>query len=117
MTQLDTNGYYALGIPAYVLLVASEVYFTRAKGLADYRFANTLSNLSGGLGEVVIGFFLGPLLFALYEFGYDTIALIHWPTVSLFWAIHGVHHQSEESGRHVHSLGPHVWDLCGSGTE
>jgi sterol desaturase/sphingolipid hydroxylase (fatty acid hydroxylase superfamily) len=122
MAQLDTNGYYALGIPAYVLLIALEVYFTRAKGLDAYRFANSLSNLSGGLGEVVIGFFLGPLLFALYEFGYDKLALIHWPkdslipwvlaffvadlcyywyhraghTVSLFWSIHGVHHQAEE---------------------
>ncbi|MFL5347060.1 MAG: sterol desaturase family protein [Hyalangium sp.] len=122
MTQLDTNGYYALGIPVCVLAVALELYFTRAKGLRAYGFANSLGNLSGGLGEVVIGFFLGPLLFALYEFGYEKLALIHWPkdslipwilaffaadfcyywyhraghTVAVFWAIHGVHHQAEE---------------------
>jgi hypothetical protein len=35
MTQLDTNGYYALGIPAYALLIGVEVYFTRAKGLDE----------------------------------------------------------------------------------
>jgi alkylglycerol monooxygenase len=123
MPRLDTNAYYALGIPAYgAVMWIEHLWSTRGRqtSLAGYRSAETLSNLSAGLGEVVIGILLGPLLIALYDYGYAHIALVHWSAhsavpwlvalvggdfcyylyhraghrVGFFWAIHGVHHQS-----------------------
>jgi alkylglycerol monooxygenase len=122
VTRLDTNGYYALGIPFYVALIAIEYLLARRRGRRVFGFADTIGNLSAGLGEVLIGLFLGPLLIALYDFGFEHIALVRWPEGSLvpwvlafvvsdfcyywyhraghqiaaFWTIHGVHHQSEE---------------------
>jgi sterol desaturase/sphingolipid hydroxylase (fatty acid hydroxylase superfamily) len=119
--RLDVNAYYALGIPAYFLLMGWEWMRMKRRGQNVYGFADTIGNLSGGLGEITIGLLIGPLLIALYDFGYSHIALIHWPkgswipwilafvlsdlcyywyhraghVVPALWAIHGVHHQSE----------------------
>ena len=122
VSRLETNGYYALGVPLYVALGAVELALARRKGITAYRFGDTVGNLSAGLGEVIIGLFLGPWLLALYDFGFTHIALVRWPegswipwvlaflagdlcyywyhraghTVAAFWAIHGVHHQTEQ---------------------
>jgi len=122
VSRLETNGYYALGVPAYVALGALEMALARRKGVTAYRFGDTLGNLSAGLGEVVLGLFLGPWLIALYDFGFAHLALVRWPEgswipwglaflagdlgyylyhraghrVAALWAIHGVHHQTEE---------------------
>jgi alkylglycerol monooxygenase len=119
--QLDTTGYYALGIPAYLVVIGAELALTRARGLQTYGFGDTLSNLSSGLGGLLIGLFLAPWLIALYDFAYAHLALVHYPEGSwlrwvvgivgsdfcyywyhraghrnrVLWAIHGVHHQSE----------------------
>ncbi len=121
MSRLDTNAYYALGIPAYVAVMVVEHLWARRREMRVYRFAATLGNLSAGLGEVVLGLFLGPYLLALYDYGFERIALVHWREgspwpwllaffggdlcyylyhraghrIGLFWAIHGVHHQSD----------------------
>jgi sterol desaturase/sphingolipid hydroxylase (fatty acid hydroxylase superfamily) len=122
VTRLETSGYYALGAPFYLLLIGIEYWVARRRGRRVFGFADTVGNLSAGLGEVVIGLFLGPLLIGLYDFGFEHLALIHWPegspwvwllafvvsdfcyywyhraghNVAAFWAIHGVHHQSEQ---------------------
>ena len=54
MSRLETNGYYALGVPFYVALGALEMALARRRGITAYRFADTLGNLSAGLGEVII---------------------------------------------------------------
>lgn len=121
LAGLDTNAYYALGVPLYVALAALEHALARRRGERAYSFAVTISNLSGGLGEVIVGLLLGPLLFALYSHAYQRWALVHWKSpllvwtlafllgdfcyywyhraghrVGALWAIHGVHHQTEE---------------------
>lgn len=122
MGRLETNGYYALGVPLYLLLAAWDIARARRTGTPRYHFAVTLGNLAAGLGEVVIGLFIGPYLLALYDWAFARIALVHWPRGSLvpwvlafllgdlcyyayhraghrvgaLWAIHGVHHQSED---------------------
>lgn len=122
MARLDTSGYYALGVPMYLILAAADVYIAHRRGGRTYRFGDTLSNLSAGLGEVVIGLFLGPLLIALYDWAFAHFALIHWRenspeswivaflladlgyyvyhraghSVAVLFAVHGVHHQSEQ---------------------
>jgi sterol desaturase/sphingolipid hydroxylase (fatty acid hydroxylase superfamily) len=122
MDRIETNGYYALGVPFYLAIIALEIVLSRRKGLRVYGFADTIGSFSAGLGEIVIGLFLGPLLIGLYDFGYAHIALVRWPqgslvpwvlafllgdlcyywyhraghSVAAFWAIHGVHHQTEK---------------------
>lgn len=122
MDRLETNGYYALGVPFYLAIIALELYLARRQGRRLYGFADTIGNFSAGVGEIVIGLFLGPILLALYDFGYAHLALVHWSegsiipwilafalgdlcyywyhraghSVAAFWAIHGVHHQSEK---------------------
>lgn len=119
--ELESSGYYALGIPAYVAVCAGEMAWARHKGKQVYRFGSTVSNLSAGLGEVLVGLFLGPLLLAAYDFGYR-LSPVRWApgswvpwmlafvlgdlcyylyhraghSVAALWAIHGVHHQAEE---------------------
>ncbi len=121
MGRLETSGFYALGIPLYLALIAIEVATARRRGRSIYGFANTIGNFSGGLGGVILGLFIGPWLIALYDFTFENFALVRWPEgswvpwlLSLFladmcyywyhraghrvaglWAIHGVHHQSE----------------------
>ncbi|MDI1449983.1 sterol desaturase family protein [Polyangium sp. 6x1] len=121
MGRLETNGYYALGVPFYLAIIALEIALSRWKGKRVYGFADTLGSFSAGLGEIVLGLFLGPVLLGLYDFAYGELALVRWPegsivpwilafalgdlgyywyhraghSVAALWAIHGVHHQSE----------------------
>jgi sterol desaturase/sphingolipid hydroxylase (fatty acid hydroxylase superfamily) len=120
MSSRDSTAWYALGVPAYLLVMGLEHLLARRRGQRLYRFGDTLGNLAAGLGEVTLGLFLGPLLVALYDWGYTHLALVRWPEgspvpwvlafalgdlgywvyhraghrVAALWAIHGVHHQS-----------------------
>jgi sterol desaturase/sphingolipid hydroxylase (fatty acid hydroxylase superfamily) len=123
--RLDTNGYYAVGVPAYLVVVAIELWSLRRRGIKSYSFEESIANMAAGLGEVTLGVFLGPHLLALYDWAYAHLALFHFPetgplaiaswvfaifladfcyylyhrashAVGVFWAIHGVHHQAEE---------------------
>lgn len=140
MERLDTNGYYALGLPLYASIVVAELIVARARKRRVYSFAPTIGNLAAGVGEVVLGLFLGPLLLGLYDFGYDRIALVHWDgsareqaiawtlafllgdfgyyvyhrvghAVAVLWAIHGVHHQAEEMNVSVALRHPWLSDV------
>jgi sterol desaturase/sphingolipid hydroxylase (fatty acid hydroxylase superfamily) len=119
--QLDTNGYYALGVPAYLAVIAAEVLLLRRRGIKSYAFPEAIANMSAGLGEVTLGVFIGPSLVLLYEWAYRHTCIVHpfregsiasWVFAFLladfcyylyhrashgigaFWAIHGVHHQA-----------------------
>src|SRR5581483_683895 len=117
-----TTGYYAFGVPLYAGLVAAEWLVARRRGAATLSFAESVGNLSAGLGAIVVGLFVGPALILLYEWGYAHLALVrfrpgswapwvlgvvlahfghYWHhrldhRVAACWAVHGVHHQPEE---------------------
>jgi sterol desaturase/sphingolipid hydroxylase (fatty acid hydroxylase superfamily) len=118
--DLETTGYYALGLPALALVVLLEVLRARRAGKKIFGFAETISNLSAFLGTLIIGIFTGPLVYALYDGAQRRYGLIawgdspwRWPfalfvgdfcyyawhraghTFGALWAIHGVHHQHE----------------------
>jgi sterol desaturase/sphingolipid hydroxylase (fatty acid hydroxylase superfamily) len=126
MDELDTYGYYALGIPLLGLLLLLELALSRRPGAARFAFAETLSNLACGLGTLLIGLFSGGSVLALYEWSYRHYALFswhgsrwRWPAAlliadlayylhhraghrfGLLWAIHGIHHQHEQQNSSV----------------
>lgn len=113
--QLETTGWYALGIPLIALVLYLEIRW-RPDSVG---FAEPLSNLSAGLSTLLVGLFVGPVVVRLYEFGYS-FAPIHWGdspwrwpvalvlsdlcyylhhraghSLAILWAVHGIHHQHE----------------------
>lgn len=119
---METTAYYPWLAPAFVLLLFIEAGLARWHGRPMLSFADSLGNFSAGVGAVFVGLLYGPFLFALYDWAFQTFALIHWDLhspwpwvlgllmadlahychhrmdhhVAPFWAFHGVHHQAEE---------------------
>jgi alkylglycerol monooxygenase len=119
---MDTNAWYALLAPMFLVIIGIEAAILRARGERGPQLPDTLSNLACGLGQVLFGMFTAATLLALYDWFGARFAVVTWPEaslvpwvlafpltdlcyycfhrashrVALFWAIHEVHHQSEE---------------------
>ncbi len=74
---METRAYYPFGLPLYVLLVVVERAVARRRGLPTLSFAPSMSNVSSGVGSIVMGLALGPMWLALYAWGSQTFALFH----------------------------------------
>ena len=120
-SKIDTLGWYAIGVPAYVIYIALEIFIARRRRQRVFGFAETISNLTAGLGTLVVGLFVGPWVLRSWELVHDHIAPFRWPDhgwwklpaaivladfcyyvyhraghrFALFWSIHGIHHQHE----------------------
>lgn len=118
---MDTAAWYAASVPLYALYVALEVFVARRRGRRAFGFAETISNLTAGLGTLLVGIFVGPWVLAAWNFAHDHVAPFPWPAhgawklpaafvfadfcyyayhraghrFALFWSIHGIHHQHE----------------------
>lgn len=121
MPDIDTASWYAFGIPLYVLYVGLEIALARRSARRVFGFAETISNLTAGLGTLIVGLFVGPWVLAAWDFTHDHVAPFTWPThgawrlpaalvladfcyyayhraghrFAVFWSIHGIHHQHE----------------------
>ncbi len=121
MPDLDTAAWYAFAIPLYVLYVVMEIVIARRKREKVFSFAETISNLTAGMGTLIIGLFAGPWVLRAWNFAHDHVAPFRWPAhgawkvpaalvladfcyyvyhraghrFALFWSIHGIHHQHE----------------------
>lgn len=121
MPDMDTAAWYALGVPLYVVYIALEVIVARRRRMRVFGFAETISNLTAGLGTLLIGLFVGPWVQRGWDLVHDRIAPFPWPVhgwwrlpaallvadfcyyiyhraghrFGLFWSIHGIHHQHE----------------------
>jgi sterol desaturase/sphingolipid hydroxylase (fatty acid hydroxylase superfamily) len=114
---------YALAIPAFCVLMGLELLVLHLQGQAErYRFHDAITNLSCGMGQVLVGTLCKTALLAGYVFVWERWSLWTIPTDSLaawigvlvgldlcyylfhraghrinaVWAGHIVHHQSEE---------------------
>ena len=116
---MDTN-LIALSIPAFFALIGVELAVARAQGLRVYRFADSVADLACGIGSQVVVVFFQAALLAGYAWLYARAALWQPPPVgevalaflgvdlcyyawhrashevNVLWAVHVVHHQSEE---------------------
>jgi alkylglycerol monooxygenase len=136
---VDTNDYYALLVPVFFLLMGLEAWVLKRRGLRAYVLPDTLANLSCGMGQVLVGIFTGGFLLALYAGFQERFAVVRWeegspvPWVLAFvgvdfcyywfhrgshavaglWAIHVVHHQSEEMNISVAVRQPWISDISG----
>jgi len=134
---MDTNDYYALLVPVFFLLMGVEALVARSQGLRAYVLPDTISNLSCGMGQVLLGIFTGGFLLALYDGFQATFGLIRWAegswvpyalalvgvdfcyycyhrgshAVAGLWTIHAVHHQSEEMNISVALRQPWISDI------
>lgn len=112
----------ALSIPFFFLLIAIELFALRKNPDRRYRLHDSISSLSCGVGQQVLGIFLHlvfPLVPYAFVFSRYRLATIeaspltwvlvilavdlgywtyHWAShrVNFLWAMHVVHHQSEE---------------------
>lgn len=119
---MDTNDYYALIAPLIVLLMVFEAWIARRRGLRAHHLPDTIANLATGMGQVLFGVFTGAFLLLLYDQFQSHVGLFTWSkespapwivalfgvdfcyywfhrtshAVALLWAVHVVHHQSNE---------------------
>jgi sterol desaturase/sphingolipid hydroxylase (fatty acid hydroxylase superfamily) len=113
--------YIALAIPAFFILIVVELFIARRQGKAHYyRLNDSITDLSCGIGQQVINILKKGTLLAGHFYIYENYALFEMPTwlmwvvailgvdllyywwhrlsheVNFLWAIHVVHHHSEE---------------------
>lgn len=113
--------YIALSVPIFFILIGAELAYTFYKKLNYYRLNDSISNLSQGIGQQVLGVFMKAALFFGYKYIFEhwrffEIPNTVWTWIILFigvdffyywfhrmshevnalWAAHIVHHQSEE---------------------
>ena len=112
-----------LATPVFLLLMAAEFAWSRARGRVVYHTSDAISSISLGVLSQLGGLFTKVLAIGLYAAVYDALAVFpdraFWTTwygvllallfydfcyywlhragheVALFWAAHVVHHQSE----------------------
>jgi len=111
----------ALAIPFFFLLMGVEWLVARRRGLSLYRFSDALVDLSCGMTQqIILVFWAGALVAGyqwLYQFrllNFDPASAVPWAIaffaidftyywwhrfsheVNFMWAVHVVHHQSED---------------------
>ena len=110
-----------LAIPFFFLAMGIEIWIDRYHKTKLYRLNDSITNLSAGTSQQVVGIFLKVITLGFYEAIYSHFAVFHVPhtwwswvvafflydlcyyvahrmshEVNLFWSGHVVHHQSEE---------------------
>jgi alkylglycerol monooxygenase len=111
--------YVAFAIPVFLLMIATEVWLARRRGVQVYRFDDALTDLACGVGSQAVGALWKTALLLgyvwLYEHRLATMAAwaqwllafvwvdfaYYWwhrwsHETNLLWAAHVVHHQSED---------------------
>ncbi|MBI5548714.1 MAG: sterol desaturase family protein [Deltaproteobacteria bacterium] len=111
----------ALSIPLFLLLIGGEVLLARHQGLRVYRVADAVGDLGCGIGQQLVLVLAGGALLAVYAGIYERHRLLELPSawlqwavallgvdflyywwhrashrMTLMWAVHVVHHQSED---------------------
>lgn len=112
----------ALAIPVFLLGVLVEIAIARAKGKAVYSFGTAMSDLAVGTVFQALEVLFNLVMLGAYAWLYEHWRLVEWSAsspwpwligmigvdfafywwhrashvVNVLWAVHGVHHQSED---------------------
>jgi len=110
-----------LSIPIYILLIGFELIYTLLKKPDYYRLSDSVTNISCGIGDQIIGVFAKVITLGFYQYLFENFTFIsfepsivsfiilfvavdfiyYWVhrwshEINFLWAGHVVHHQSEE---------------------
>ncbi len=113
--------FLAFSIPLFILLIYIEFAITKKKKLAGFELHSVISNLSLGILERLLDVYTGTIFYFIYDFLQKNYGLFHikatplvWLAllictdfiwywyhrlaheINVLWAVHIVHHQSEE---------------------
>lgn len=111
----------AIAVPFFLFFIGLEYRHCKKKGLPYYRFAESIANLNVGIAERLSDVFTTLLFFSVFAYIHDHFALFairatwynwlflflltdliwYWyhrlaHEINVFWAVHVVHHQSED---------------------
>jgi alkylglycerol monooxygenase len=113
--------YLAFAVPLFLLFIGLEYYYSRRKGKNFFQYAESVANLNVGIAERLLDVFTTGIFFYVFDYIQRHAGLfIIRPTVftwvvlflltdlvwywyhrlaheiNVFWAVHVVHHQSED---------------------
>lgn len=113
--------YIALVIPFFLFFIGLEYFYSRRKGKNLFQYAETIANLNVGIAERLLDIFTTGLFFFVFVYIHKHFAIFdikpgvftwillflatdlvwYWyhrlaHEVNAFWAVHVVHHQSED---------------------
>jgi alkylglycerol monooxygenase len=113
--------YIAFGVPLFLFFIGLEYYYSKKRGKNFFQYAESVANLNVGIAERLLDLFTTGLFiyvfqyiqlhFALFVIKPNAITWIalflltdlvwYWyhrlaHEINLFWAVHVVHHQSED---------------------
>jgi alkylglycerol monooxygenase len=113
--------FFAYAVPLFLFFIAFEYVYTKRKGKNYFQFAETVANLNVGIAERLLDVFTIIPFYYFFEYIYTHYALFHFKIgpaayiilfiltdfvwywyhrlaheVNVFWAVHVVHHQSDD---------------------
>ncbi len=113
--------YIALAVPLFLFFIAWEYWYTKRKGKNFFQYAESVANLNVGIAERLLDVFTTGLFFFFFDYVHKNFAIFDikatWVTwvllflltdfvwywyhrlaheINVFWAVHVVHHQSED---------------------
>ncbi|HTD93930.1 MAG TPA: sterol desaturase family protein [Chitinophagaceae bacterium] len=113
--------YLGFAVPLFLFFIGLEYYYSKRKGKNFFQYAESVANLNVGIAERLLDIFTTSLFFFVFTYVYEHFAIFHikagpvtWVLLFLatdlvwywyhrfaheinaFWAVHVVHHQSED---------------------
>lgn len=113
--------YLALAVPLFLLFIGLEYWYTERKGKNLFQYAESVANLNVGIAERLLDVFTTGLFFFFFDYIHKHFAIFeinagvltwillflltdlvwYWyhrlaHEINVFWAVHVVHHQSED---------------------
>jgi sterol desaturase/sphingolipid hydroxylase (fatty acid hydroxylase superfamily) len=112
--------YLALAVPLFMFFIGLEYYYSKRKGKNFFQYAESVANLNVGIAERLLDVFTTGLFFFVFDYIHKHFAIFdlkagpltwfllflatdlvwYWyhrlaHEINAFWAVHVVHHQSE----------------------
>ena len=112
--------YLALAVPLFMLFIGLEYYYSKRKGKNFFQYAESVANINVGIAERLLDVFTTGLFFFIFDYIHKHFAIFdikaspitwfllflatdlvwYWyhrlaHEINAFWAVHVVHHQSE----------------------
>lgn len=113
--------YLGIAIPMFLFFMGLEYLYSKRKGKNFFQYAESVANLNVGIAERLLDVFTTSLFFGVFVYVYDHFAIFdikagcftwlllffatdlvwYWyhrlaHEINAFWAVHVVHHQSED---------------------